>query len=59
MVLHNRTLRIASLNIRGKALGSLPELVKMIGVVEIDILGLQEVFTSCNCDVLARSSRAT
>jgi endonuclease/exonuclease/phosphatase family metal-dependent hydrolase len=50
-VLHNRTLRIASLNIRGKALGSLPELVKMIGVVEIDILGLQEVFTSRNLKI--------
>jgi hypothetical protein len=50
-VLHDRTLRIASLNIRGKALGSLPELVKMIGVVGIDILGLQEVFTSRNLKI--------
>jgi hypothetical protein len=50
-VLHNRTLRIASLKIRGKALGSLLELVKMIDVVKIDILGLQEFFTSCNLKI--------
>jgi hypothetical protein len=49
--LHDRTLRIASLNIRGKAVGSLPELIKMIGVVQIVILGLQEVFTSRNLKI--------
>jgi hypothetical protein len=40
------SLRVGSLNIRGKALSSLPELIRMMGVVALDILGLQEVFTS-------------
>jgi hypothetical protein len=43
---HAPSLRVGCLNIRGKALSSLPELIRMMGVVALDILGLQEVFTS-------------
>jgi hypothetical protein len=40
------SLRVGSLNIRGKALSSLPKLIRMMGVVALNILGLQEVFKS-------------